>query len=64
MIESAYSRFKQGPITCERCGWSGKGADCTVGEVFEGGQISEYHCPKCDQRLAAVPWPMAGEAQF
>ena len=58
-----YSEFKQSPITCKACGWSGFGRDCEVGEVFEGGQISEYHCPRCHVYLRAVPWPRVGEPQ-
>ena len=58
-----YSAFRTGPITCKACGWSGPGRDAQVGEVFEGGQISEYHCPKCGEYLRAVPWPRSGESQ-
>lgn len=63
MTTLEYSTFRNSPITCKACGWSGLGRDTMVGEVFEGGQISEYHCPKCGEYLRAVPWPQIGESQ-
>jgi hypothetical protein len=61
-VVGEYTRFKTSPIACT-CGWSGLGRECQVGEVFEGGQISEYHCPECEKYLRAVPWPLIGENQ-
>lgn len=58
-----YREFKQGSITCLKCGWQGRGSEMHVGEVFEGGQISEYHCPKCGEYWGAVPWPMIDEGE-
>src|SRR5262249_36972544 len=52
-----HQEFKQAHIPCAPCGCQGLGADMDVGEVFEGGQISEYHCPKCGEYWGAVPWP-------
>jgi len=58
-----YSTFRKLLITCKACGWTGLGRETQVGEVFEGGQISEYHCPRCGEYLRAVPWPHVGESQ-
>jgi predicted RNA-binding Zn-ribbon protein involved in translation (DUF1610 family) len=58
-----YSTFRNSQITCKACGWTGLGRETQVGEVFEGGQISEYHCPRCGEYLRAVPWPLVGESQ-
>lgn len=58
-----YSTFRNSQITCKACGWIGLGRETQVGEVFEGGQISEYHCPQCGEYLWAVPWPLIGESQ-
>jgi hypothetical protein len=52
-----YDEFKAAEITCRKCGWKGTGAEMKVGEVYEGGGIGEYHCPKCGEYWGAVQWP-------
>lgn len=62
----SYSEFRNATVTCPRCGWSGQGRQMKVGEVYEGGQVSEYHCPRCEGNgdyLAVAPWPQIGESQ-
>ena len=58
-----YHDFKAALITCKHCNWQGLGVDMEVGEAFEGGQISEYHCPKCGEYWGAISWPAVGENQ-
>jgi hypothetical protein len=63
MASQKYSEFRNATITCPNCGWSGQGRQTRVGEVFERGQVCEYHCPRCEEYLAVVPWPLIGESQ-
>ena len=67
-IFKSYSEFRNATITCDLCGWSGQGREMSVGEVSEGGMVSEYHCPRCEggseaQHLAVAPWPRIAESQ-
>jgi len=55
-----YYEFKAALISCKHCNWQGLGADMEVGEVFEDGQLTECHCPKCGEYWGAVPWPTVG----
>ncbi len=61
----SYSEFRNATIECPECGWSGQGRAMDVGEVFEGGCVSEYHCPQCKSgdHLAVAAWPLIGESQ-
>src|SRR5262245_42309632 len=52
-----HEEFRAAVVTCRKCKWQGTGADMNVGEVHEGGGISEYQCPKCGEYWGAVPWP-------
>lgn len=58
-----YSEFRNATLTCPKCAWSGQGRQTEVGEVFEDGMVSEYHCPKCSEYLAVAPWPRIGESR-
>jgi len=65
---NSYSEFRNATITCDRCGWTGQGRQMHVGEVYEVGQLSEYHCPACGggpsgDYLATAVWPLIGESQ-
>lgn len=63
MIAESYRKFRNQEIRCPKCGWTGKGRDAQLGEVFELGEVSEYHCPSCNEYLYVVPWPRLGESQ-
>ena len=63
----SYSEFRNAQIECP-CGWSGQGREMAVGEVFEGGMVSEYLCPRCTggkegDWLVVAAWPLIGESQ-
>src|SRR6266849_6425046 len=58
-----YSEFRNATLACPKCAWSGQGRQTEVGEVFEDGMVSEYHCPKCSEYLAVAPWPRIGESR-
>lgn len=49
--------FMRAEVACSQCSWTGAGRDCVIGGVFEGGELTEYGCPICGERIAAVPWP-------
>ena len=59
----SYSKFRRAHLKCKNCCWKGQGRETKVGEVFEDGMVSEYHCPKCGEYLAVAPWPRIGESQ-
>jgi hypothetical protein len=65
MVFQSYSEFRNADLICPHCGWRGQGRETQVGEVFEGGMVSEYHCPDCKNGdyLAVAPWPRIGESQ-
>jgi predicted RNA-binding Zn-ribbon protein involved in translation (DUF1610 family) len=52
---AGYSEFRNAAITCPKCAWSGQGRQAEVGEMFEGGTVSEYHCPQCGEYIAVAP---------
>lgn len=58
---SSYYEFQKRVLTCKHCGWQGKGADCDVYEMHEGGGMTDYACPKCKERIGAAPWPTIEE---
>ena len=49
-----YGRFAAGTVTCEKCGWSGTGAEMKSGEVFGDG--IEKDCPACGEKWGFVQW--------
>jgi len=54
-----YYEWKESDIACTECGWSGKGDDAELGEMFAEG--AEFHCPQCDHRFGFVPFPTIDE---
>ena len=50
-----YSNWEKDDYDCQRCGWSGKGADCPQGECFT--DLVEMDCPKCHKCLIVVMFP-------
>ena len=46
-----YSQFRNSPITCKACGWTGLGRECQVGEVGTAFPIADLPpgrpCPFC-----------------
>jgi hypothetical protein len=49
-----YGEFAASAVTCGKCGWTGIGAEMTLGEAFGDGV--EKHCPRCDERWGFVQW--------
>jgi len=39
------ARFPTMKLDCAQCGWSGTGAEASIGELFA--EILEYNCPSC-----------------
>jgi hypothetical protein len=54
-----YYDWKESAVTCRECGWSGRGRDTELGEMF--GEGAEYHCPKCSDQMVFVPFLTATE---
>ena len=52
-----YGEFAAGAVACEKCGWTGLGAEMISGEAFGDG--IEKHCPVCDQKWGCVLWSVA-----
>ena len=52
--------YKTAPLSCPACGWTGTGAETTLGESFD--TFSERTCPKCpDELVALAVFPLIGE---
>ena len=51
-----HNLYKETAVTCPHCGWQGLGKELSLGELFE--QLAEHNCPKCDEAIVIVPYPM------
>lgn len=49
-----YGEFDRRTLTCKHCGWSGEGAQMTLGDTFGTG--ADRNCPKCGERYGFVQW--------
>jgi hypothetical protein len=52
-----YGDFAAGAVACDKCRWTGIGAEMTSGEVFGDGV--DKHCPACNERWGFVQWSVA-----
>lgn len=46
--------FREQTITCPNCGWSGKGADVHIIDLYGLSKMKEVHCPDCDYSLGSL----------
>lgn len=56
-----YYIFRETEQTCVKCGWTGRGRDFAVGELFDS--LAEYDCPTCDWNIAIQSYPTLAEAK-
>ena len=56
-----YFVFRETEETCAKCGWTGRGKEFAVGELFD--ELAEYHCPACDSQIAIQCYPTLAEAK-
>ena len=54
-----YYDWEGNDIVCSKCGWSGKGQETQLGEMFLEG--AEFHCPHCNHWFGFVPFPTIHE---
>lgn len=53
--------FQHDPLTCAACGWTGRGRDAAMREMFDGG--AEYMCPACSRYFGFVGFPTPDEVR-
>lgn len=47
--------FDQENVACPKCGWTGKGRDTLIIDLYGITKNREVHCPECDNYLGALP---------
>lgn len=55
-----YDNWRDEPLTCEKCAWTGK---CDLGAMGLYSELADYSCPKCGIRLAIVSFPTTEESR-
>lgn len=58
---SSWYDWYEGPLTCDRCGWHGRGRDAAMGDSFSDG--AEYECPQCAAYFGFHAWPLISEVK-
>jgi hypothetical protein len=41
-------------VSCEECGWIGKGREANLIDFYGVSEIQELHCPNCDATVATL----------
>lgn len=52
LIELSGLEFRQVPVSCETCGWSGKAGELAVPGASAIANGVTYHCPVCEAAVA------------
>jgi hypothetical protein len=48
------STFQEQDLRCDKCGWTGKGADAVLIDFYGVVKDKEIHCPACDEKLGIL----------
>jgi hypothetical protein len=53
-VEFNEKDFDEQQLSCDKCQWTGKGADAILIDLYGVVSDKEVHCPKCDTRLGIL----------
>jgi hypothetical protein len=48
------AEFDEQTISCPECGWTGKGHQSNIVDLYGVAAQKEVHCPDCDQVIASL----------
>lgn len=46
--------YEEQDLSCEECGWKGKGEDANLIDFYGLSNVKELHCPNCDAMVATL----------
>jgi hypothetical protein len=58
-----YFTYRREGFTCSKCGWTGKGADLSFGDLSEESLICDLDCPACSEHLGFFQSPLKEEVE-
>jgi predicted RNA-binding Zn-ribbon protein involved in translation (DUF1610 family) len=62
-ITAPHFELQRMSVACPNCGWQGTGAELSLGEMHDGGCVSDYNCPSCHEWIAVAKWPTPSECR-
>ena len=58
-----YFTYKNEDFQCSKCGWQGKGADLSYGDLSDTSYICDMDCPVCFEHIGSWQAPLIEEAE-